>query len=102
MDFINLQNDLVSKISSEIDAKKKQILLDKLSLLGVELNLELEEKRRFKILFMESTQNEQTIYYNDGSIDGIRVVTFCMIDTFPSYDLDDERSISVVSELKYY
>jgi len=44
--------------------------------MGLEINEELEKTRRFKTLMCEIHGNEERYFFNDGSEQGIRIVTF--------------------------
>lgn len=94
--------DLVSKaievMCKEIEAKRKEIILGRLKKLGIELDMELERTRRFKSLTIETEHDgTETIYYNDGSENGIRVVTF-VAKRFPY----NPETCSILCESSYY
>lgn len=73
----NLIQDVTSKIISNINDEKNKLITERLKkIVGIDLNIEEESKRRFKRLAIEYKGNEETIYFNDGSLDGIRIVTF--------------------------
>lgn len=98
---MDIQEKIIKEMASDLEAKKKQVLLNRLSELNIDLDLEKEQKRRFKSLQSVSESfDTETIYYNDGSEDGLRVVTFQRIDSFPT--MDDFRTMSIKSEIKYY
>lgn len=73
----NKLNDITAELMNYFEAKRTQIITERLKkIIGVELNIEEESKRRFKRFAIEYNGNEETIYYNDGSESGIRIVTF--------------------------
>ena len=76
-EFSKMQQ-LISDLTSEFEAKKQEILKEKVKELGIEIDWELEAKRRFKSIMHEyHTDTREDIYfYNDGSVEGQRIVTF--------------------------
>ncbi len=59
--------------------KKEEIVQDKINELGIEFSFEEEKRRRFKNFLIETTEDgEETYWYNDGSDQGLRIVTFRM------------------------
>ena len=73
----NMIEEVTRKIAQDIIDKKEFVIKQKLKeIVGVELDVIEEEKRRFKRLSIELKGNEETIYFNDGSLNGIRIVTF--------------------------
>lgn len=73
----NLMQEVTSKLISDIQDKRNKVITERLKeIVGIDLNIEEEVKRRFKRLAIEYNGNEETIYFNDGSIEGKRIVTF--------------------------
>lgn len=58
--------------------KQNSVLIERLDLLGINLDLEEEKIRRFPSLLVEKFENTHTYYYNDGSVEGLKIVTFKM------------------------
>ncbi len=69
-------NGIYEKILKEQSQKKEEIVRKRLKDLGIEFDLEEEKRRRFKRLIIETNHSSETLYFNDGSEEGIRVVTF--------------------------
>ena len=85
----NLMQDVTSKLISDIQDKINKVITDRLKeIVGIDLNIEEEAKRRFKRLAIEYNGNEETIYFNDGSIDGKRIVTFVRKDNPLTFETD--------------
>lgn len=102
-DLPNLQDEFISKLYNDVNLSKEKVLKERLSLLGIELNFESEQRRRFKSLHSEQRGNETIIYYNDGSENGLRVVTFKEVQTpisFTNNTKDFKCSIEI--DLTYY
>ena len=59
-------------------AEQERILKERLDSLGIHIDLEEEKIRRFPNLLVEKFKNTHTYYYNDGSIEGLKIVTFKM------------------------
>ncbi len=84
--------EMTTKLISNIENQREKIIRDRLkALTGIELNLEEEQKRRFKSLSISYNGNEETIFYNDGSIEGKRIVTFVRKEHFVNFDTTQER-----------
>lgn len=73
----NLMYEATSKIISDIHEKKNKVITKRLKeIVGIDLDIKSEAIRRFKRLAIEYNENEETIYFNDGSEQGKRIVTF--------------------------
>lgn len=69
--------DQLSSLIDDIQKKKMAVFYDKLKERGIEFDLEKESNRRFKSFMIEThTDGREIYYYNDGSIQGLRIVTF--------------------------
>jgi len=85
----NLMQDVTSKLISDIQEKRNQVITERLKeIVGIDLNIEEEAKRRFKRLAIEYNGNEETIYFNDGSIEGTRIVTFVRKENPLTFETD--------------
>lgn len=74
MDDIMAQN--IIKAASDYNAEKKKIVLRRLEIRGITIDLKEEAQKRFPLLMSEKQGNRETIWYNDGTREGLRVVTF--------------------------
>jgi len=73
----NMMEEVTRKMAQDINTKKEIVIRQKLKeIVGVEIDIIEEERRRFKRLSSEYNGNKQTIYFNDGSLEGKRIVTF--------------------------
>jgi hypothetical protein len=72
MSDMNLAIELVERMNAE----KEKIILKKLDDLSIPFVLEEEQGRRFKRFVREIKGDEETIYFNNGTPEGLRVVTF--------------------------
>ena len=72
-DFLRQKTDEAIKGILEF---RQELIMKRLMELGIQIDLQMEEKRRFKSLAREFKDNQETIYYNDGSEQGLRVITF--------------------------
>ena len=68
--------EAVSRIQEEIQRAKEKIIKEKLKTLDIELDMEIEQRRRFKSLVIESSGSKEQVFFNDGTIGGKLVVTF--------------------------
>ena len=92
--------ETIQKASRDIEEKKvaliKKILEEKI---GIEIDVMEETKRRFKNLIIVKSGNEETVYYNDGTPEGLRVVTFVFETTGTSVT---DNKLETFLEFKYY
>ena len=96
---LNFGNEFYIKLSSGISQEKEDIVKQRLKELGIEIDLESEPNRRFKRLLLEHNGNEQTLWYNDGSETGLRVVTFVEKISFPEIT---KSSFKIFQEIKTF
>ncbi len=92
----NIMQDITSKLVSDIEQKRNQVITERLKeIVGIDFNIEEEAKRRFKRFAIEYNGSEETIYFNDGSMQGKRIVTFVKIEQPMSFDqLKAEMSVA--------
>ncbi len=77
----DLMQDVTMKLMVDIEQKRRQVITERLKeIVGIDLNIEEEAKRKFKRLVIEYNGNEETVYFNDGSATGKRIVTFIKKD----------------------
>lgn len=69
---------IMGQLAEEIEAKKIETFFEKLKAMGVEFDIEQEAKRTFKKCSRITEGTEESFYYDDGSVEGIRVVTFIL------------------------
>lgn len=92
--------ELVAMQIRKIQEGKERIIKERLNSIGINIDIEKEKNRRFKTMLVELSDGEETYYYNDGSVDGVRVVTFLMADILSPALNTDPHTISL--EIKYY
>ena len=93
----NIVRDLVSQMVDSISKQKEDILKTRLLNKFQDFNFEEEKKRRFKKLVCEvDYHGNETYYYNDGTTDGCRLVTFFKFE--PQFELGSNK---MNFELKY-
>ena len=60
-----------------IQRKKEAVIKERLKeIAGIDFDFNEEYKRRFKRLAIERLGDEERVYFNDGSVKGLQVVTF--------------------------
>ena len=78
---IDTIQEFSDKMAKDIIRKREIVIKQKIKeIVGIEIDFEEESKRRFKRFCTVIKGNEETIYFNDGSIDGRRIVTFVKKD----------------------
>ncbi len=95
----SMQDEMIKKMSLEVSNNKEKVFKERLEQLGIKINFEEEQRKRFKSFFSEYRGDEETIYYNDGSENGLRVITFVRTETPIDYN---NNKISVGIDLTYY
>jgi len=79
--FDSIISDCVSKMAQDFAYKKEIIIKEKIKeIIGIEVDVKEEMQRRFKRFCTVRQGNEETIYFDDGSIEGKRIVTFVKND----------------------
>jgi hypothetical protein len=77
----NIMQEVTTKMAQDINTQKELVIKQKLKeILGIEIDLQEELQRRFKRFITVRQGNEESIYFNDGSIEGKRIVTFVKKD----------------------
>ena len=77
----NMMQEVTAKMAQDINTQKELVIKQKLKeIVGIEIDLQEELQRRFKRFCTVRQGNEETIYFNDGSIEGKRIVTFVRKD----------------------
>lgn len=95
----SLQDEAIRKISAEVQDKKREIILSKLKEKGIELDIAKESQARFKNLSIVYRDNEEIYFYNDGNVNGLRIVTFKTVIEPINHQ---ERSASITANTTYY
>ena len=93
----NMVSDLVSQMVESITKQKEEILKTKIYNKFQDFNFEEEKKRRFKKIVCEvDYHGNETYYFNDGTSEGCRLVTFFKFE--PCFDFGSNK---MNFELKY-
>jgi len=96
----NLMQEVTDKMVKGLQERREAIIRDKLKeIIGIEINIEEEQKRRFKRLSIDYNGKEETVYFNDGSINGKRIVTF--IKKNIPFDFND-KDFKMIYDYYYY
>lgn len=90
-------HDLSKQLIDKILIEKQKIITDRLLSLGIEFNPDIEKIKRFKSFSIERLGDNETIYFNDGSIEGLRIITF-ITKQIPF----DHKKMTIEFETKYY
>lgn len=94
-------DEITTDIIKKLNADKEEIVKSRLVEAGIELDYEKEKSKRFKSLVVEiNSMNSETYWYNDGTEEGLRIVTF----EFPAQEMSG-RGIEPTSlnvSMKYY
>lgn len=96
-------SDLLAEMAKKINSKKEAILkktIKDLSGTDIDFDFDQESKRRFKRIIMVVEGNKETYYLNNGTDDGVRIVTFELIDSPPVFG--GEMWLHTSLTFKYY
>lgn len=86
--------DIINKAVENVQKQQEQLIKDRLfDILGYELDIEEEGKRRFSRIGIFQRDNETHYYWNDGSINGIRIITF--IQEPINFDSINDNKLSI-------
>lgn len=102
----NMQDRLIKEAMIDFEKKRIAIINERLSILGIDICVEDQLRKRFKDFISERTGNETTIWYRDGSETGLRVVTFIDpelndVNMFNNIDSEMHR-FEVTQQYRYY
>jgi len=68
------------KLTEKLNSIKEKVIIGKLRILGINFDFKEESKKRFKSLVVVSSRKDnkffETYYFNNGSFDGLKLVTF--------------------------
>ena len=90
---MNYQEEYIQRVIEEFKEKEKEVVYATLQEKGIVIDWEKEQSCRFKSLVIETKDLITTYYYNDGSDNGLRIVTFEVVT-------NHDNGFKV--ELKYY
>ena len=93
-------NNAVRNLLKDMSKKKANVVKERVKdIMGIDIDFEEENKRRFKRFAIECTKNKETVYFNNGTPAGIRIVTFVYKES-PIEIKDFEVKIN--TEVTYY
>ena len=72
----DLMSRKLAEMTEEVLLKKTDIFFEKLKCYGIRLNKDNEASKRFKSIHVETFHHKEEWYYNDGTEEGLLVVTF--------------------------
>lgn len=98
MEFIS---QIMDGMIRDVNQRKQEILIQKVQSLGIEIDLVLEAKKRFQTMSIERDGNKETYWYNDGSVEGLRIVTF-VLKAKPLPSIKEGQRIDLGIEFDYY
>lgn len=75
-ELMDIQTNLMNQFVKKIEATKEEIVLKTIKNLGFEIDIEEEKNKRFSDIKCEFVGKEERYFYNDGSDNGVRLVTF--------------------------
>ena len=101
MDFLNqtMHSKMIGELIYNLNIRKEQVIKQRMKELGIKIDEETEKKRRFKTLLCVKQDNEETYYFNNGSSEGLRIVTFV---EDPREVIPKNYSVHISIELSYY
>jgi hypothetical protein len=84
---------LTSEIYINILAKKEAVIKERLNQLGLISLIEDIKSQRFKRIMCEKHPDREDWYADDGSLKGVRIVTFKSFE--PKYDVNDGYKVKI-------
>lgn len=96
----SVMHNITLKLAADIQKKKDKIITDRLKeIVGIDLNIKEEANRTFKRIAIKHYGNSEIVYFNDGSIEGKRIVTFIKVEQPTNFE-NDAYEVSV--KYKYF
>jgi len=74
-EYVTINDKCMKKIQDKILEEKNKKLKIRLKELNIKLNFDKIEEFRFKPIISEIQGNKETYYYNDGSKNGLKILT---------------------------
>lgn len=99
VDRNNLMNDITSNLLKDIHDRKEAIIKMKFKEKGFGYLLMDIEKKRFKRIIIEKHPDCEKYYADNGTDEGLLIVTFKNMDSTLSNDLN---SYKIESSIQYY
>lgn len=97
---INYMQEKIKEISKQLQLKKEDIIKEKIKEKGFSHLLDDIDKKRFKKILVENYEDCEKWYADDGSNEGVLIVTF-LKHTHETFS-NDNREFGIKTELKYY
>ena len=99
----DMMTTAIAKMHNDIIKQKEYVILNALRRNNIKLNLQEALGKRFSPIQREvKPGHSETYYYNDGSKDGLRLVTFNIGHQPIDPQFGNSREISLKIELTYY
>lgn len=98
----NFLQESISNALAEFDKKKDAVIANRIKSLGIKDDIKEQSTKRFNKFLCEVRDNEETYYYNDGTDEGLRIVTFVNTPLEDGRNICGDDTHRIVIELKYY
>lgn len=98
-DFTYMQ-EIMNEIIAELQAKKEAVIREKFAEKGFAHLLENLEAKRFKRVVIEKSSDCEKWYADNGTDEGVLIVTFKNIEPKFTNNFDEPRTIK--TEIQYY
>lgn len=103
-EYENIDFSVLGKIMEESSKRlaltKEQIIKDRCDKLGIVYDLDKEQNKLFKSFVIVVEGSKETLFYNDGSENGLRIVTF-EFEPRDTYNTENNK-FELSTKLKYY
>lgn len=96
LDFHKL---LIAKLADDLSKKKEEIIKQKFAEKGFSHLLDGLDKRRFKRIVVESNADCEKYYADNGTDDGVLIVTF--FRQYNKFTKGDSGEFGIKAEIKY-
>lgn len=95
----DLQSEIVRNLANQITEKKQTVIKQRLQSLGLSSILDGLQKRRFKRIQCEKHPDREEWWIDNGTTDGLLLVTFYEVKN--GFEYDDEGFASFKYDLQY-
>lgn len=100
--IFGIENEIITSLVDKIQAEKQLIVEQKLREKGVLDYVNKRKNHRFKPMMIEIKGTEETYYFDDGTKEGFRLVTFRHEQNDKFSDLTDEKFHKIEIKLNYF
>lgn len=99
-DTLTIMTEAIRSLTDKIQAKKLLLIGDRLKQMGLSHLMDGDGTRRFKRIMMEKHPDREIYYADNGTVDGVRIITF--VEEQETIHYPDENVYKAIINMKYF